>query len=338
MMAGRQAEVALRKNYFEDTLMVIGEFEMMGHKMNYVLKVSSFGSRSDGHNLQVYFGLLDDTMREFSESRYVYDSDSVIVDPQRLWIRAENVEINETFQGLKVYVKDEAITLDFVIKNDGNKMDLRTLEQLEINNRVEGYAYPYCTTEGTALIGSSYCDVYGDAYYVRRFQNRPGRFDRRSGQTSLLRGFSRAEAEPDEEAFSLYGIFILSNGRRIIFGTFGNGRNQDDIFILNSGNVPVTVKLNPIQDDIRDIERIVSEETTDEDGKVKPAVKEIDKDVTLRIEAADQSFMLKGRRVLTLTKDLSPERDDFKLYDRFARLAGTFDGAKIHGFGIMIMT
>lgn len=324
MMARREEDVAIRKNYFEDTILIMGEFEIFGHNMNYVLRVSSFGSRSNGQNLQVYFGLLDDTMRDFSESRYLYDAEKIIVDRERLLIRAENVEINETYQGLKVYVKDEAVTLDFVVNNDGHKIDMRSLERLELNNRVEGYNYPYCTTEGTALIGTTYCDVHGTVFYMRRFQNHAGRFDRRTGQTSLLRGFSRT-TEPESqspEATSLYGFFVLADGKRIAFGSFGDGKDQDDYFYITQGNNTYEHKVLPIQSSTAD--------TGDEEHP--------DKDVTVHIVAEDQAFSLKARRVLTLTEDLSPEKKDFKMYDRFARVSGTFEGRKISGYGCMILT
>ena len=322
-MAFRQADVAIRRHYFEDTLMLIAEFNVLGHEMNYVLRISSFGSRSDGQNIQVYFGLLDDTMRDFTEARYVYDADQIMVDRKKLLIRAENVEINETFQGLKVFIKSDAVTLDFLAVNDGHRKDIRSLEELEINNRLEGYAYPYCTTEGTALIGTNYCDLHGTAFYGRRYQNRGGRLDRRTGQTSILRSFSRSEPEPqNSEATSLYGTFVLSDGKRFSFGTFGDGKNQDDVFVLTAGNNMSEVKILPI--------RTTIEDTGDPEHP--------DKDVTLYLQSEDPAFSLKARRVLTLNEGLSPDKKDFRLYDRFARLSGTFEGEKVHGYGCLIMT
>ena len=328
MMAGREADIAIRRNYFEDTFLLIGEFKMLDHDMNYVLRISSFGSRSGNEqNIQVYFGLLDDTMREFTESRFIYDQNQVIMDPKRLLLRAENVELNETYSGLKVYVHTDTVTLDFLVSNDGHKNDFRSLERLEINNRVEGYAYPYCLTEGTALIGQNYSDVMGSLYYLRRFQNHPGRFDRRTGQTSILRGFSRNEADaPGQEANSLYGFFTLSDGKRISFGAFGYGNEQDHYCVLTEGNLINEHPINPIQFSVTD-------SPDPEDPEASP-----NKEVIVRVEASDDKFSLKLRRVLTLSENVSPEKKDFRIYDRFARLSGTIDGHKIHGHGCLVLT
>ena len=322
-MAKREEDIAIRLGYFEDTLLMIGEFDFQGHNMNYVLRVSSFGSKNEKANVQVYFGLLDDTMRDFSEARHFYEAGQTIIDKDRLWLRSESVELRETFQGLKVYVKDDAITLDFIVQNDGVKIDLRTLEKMGINNRLEGYSYPYCLSEGTALIGANYANVQGTLFYMRRYQNHPGRYDKRIGQTSLLRGFSRSEQGPSgPEALSLYGFFTLSNGKRVAFGSFGDGKDQDDYMVVTSGNSTSEHRIRPIQDTITD--------TGDEE---RP-----DKDVRVVIESAEDEFTLKMRRVLTLTDNLSPEKKDFKLYDRFARLSGNWNGSKISGYGVLVLT
>ena len=322
-MAKREEDIAIRQNYFEDTLLMIGEFDFRGHAMNYVLRVSSFGSRNDKANVQVYFGLLDDTMRDFSEARHFYEIGQTIIDKERLWIRSECVELRESFQGLKLYVKDDAITLDFLVKNDGVKVDTRSLEQMGINNRLEGYSYPYCLTEGTALIGENYTNVEGTLFYFRRFQNHAGRYDKRIGQTSLLRGFSRSvQSSQEPEAMSLYGFFNLSNGKRIAFGTFGDGRDQDDFFLVTAGNSTSEHRIQPINDTIND--------TGDEEHP--------DKDVLIYIQSTEEDFVLKTRRVLTLSENISPEKKDFKMYDRFARLSGTWNGAKITGYGCMVLT
>jgi len=322
-MANRVEDIAIRQGYFEDTLLMIGEFDFLGHAMNYVLRVSSFGSKGDKANVQIYFGLLDDTMRDFSEARHFYEIGQTIIDKDRLWLRSESVELRETMQGLKVYVNDDAITLDFVVQNDGVKIDLRTLEKMGINNRLEGYSYPYCLSEGTALIGENYGTVQGTLFYMRRYQNHPGRYDKRIGQTSLLRGFSRsAQASQEPEANSLYGFFTLSNGKRVVFGYFGDGREQDDYLVVTAGNNTSEHKIKPIQAAIHD--------TGDEE---RP-----DKDVLVLIQSADDEFTLKMRRVLTLTDNLSPEKKDFKLYDRFVRLSGNWNGSKITGCGCLVMT
>ena len=322
-MANRVEDIAIRQGYFEDTLLMIGEFDFLGHAMNYVLRVSSFGSKSEKANVQVYFGLLDDTMRDFSEARHFYEIGQTIIDKDRLWLRSESVELRETFQGLKVYVKDDAITLDFMVQNDGVKIDLRTLEKMGINNRLEGYSYPYCLSEGTALIGENYSNVQGTLFYMRRYQNHAGRYDKKVGQTSLLRGFSRSvQTAQEPEANSLYGFFTLSNGKRVAFGYFGDGREQDDYLVVTAGNSTSEHKIKPIQASIHD--------TGDEE---RP-----DKDVLVLIQSAEDEFTLKMRRVLTLTDNLSPEKKDFKLYDRFVRLSGNWNGSKITGCGCMVLT
>ncbi len=333
-MAGREADVAIRKHYFEDTILILGEFDILGHDMHYTLRVSSFGSRTNGQKLQIYFGLLDETMREFTETRYLYDSDNVIIDRDQLLIRTEHVEIRESFNGVKVYVEGESLTLDFTLENDGHRSDIRSLERMDVNNRTEGYSYPYCLTEGTALIGNNYSPVHGTAYYIRRFQNRPGRFDKRTGQTSILRGFSRNESDNDDsEGFSLYGFFVLSNGRRLFFGSFGNDSSHDDICIVTSGSTTYEKKIEPIQNAIVDVE--APEQGSTDSGANPPHP---DKDVTVRVTAADGEFYLKARRVLNLTEDFSPEKKDLRQYDRFVRATGKHENERIVGYGYMTLS
>ena len=315
----RDVDIAVRKNYFEDTILVIGEFEVVGHTMNYVLRVTSFGSRSSGENIQVYFGLLDDTMREFSETRYFYPSDKIRVENEKLMIRADDVEINETIYGLKVFVKYESVTLDFLLENDGHKATFGSLGKQNLNNRIEGYAYPYCIMTGTALIGNTYREVTGQGFYIRRFQNHGGFFDRRLGQTAIL---SRGN-DSEKAMHSLYGFFILSNGRRVMFGSYGNDREQDDYFGLSTPTGGMEVEVEPILIDASDFGGEVGESG---------------KDVTVRIKAVDEEFTLKTRRDLEMTQDISPEQKDFRMYDRFARMGGRFRGEKISGYGCMIYT
>ena len=316
----RDVDIAIRKNYFEDTILLLGEFTVLGHDMNYVLRVTSFGSRSSGENMQVYFGLLDDTMREFSEVRYFYNSDKIRVENDKLMIRADEVEINETIYGLKVFIKYESITLDFLVENDGHRSEFHSLGKSNLNNRMEGYSYPYCTTQGTALIGSNYCEVNGQAFYLRRYQNHGGFFDRRLGQTAILR---RGADSSEKAMHSLYGFFVLSNGRRLMFASYGNDPEQDDIFVMSTTTGSIEVEVDPI---------LIA--CTDYGGEVG----ESGKDITVRLKAADEEFQLKTRRDLEMTQDISPEQKDFRMYDRFARMGGRFRGVKVSGDGCMIYT
>ena len=323
IMAKRETDIAIRRNFFEDTILLIGEFDFLGHQMNYVLRLSSFGSRNESLNLQVYFGLLDDTMRDFSESRNFYTNDQVIVDKERLWIRTDRIEIRDSYDGLKVYIRDDDLTFDFVVQNDGNRSDLRALERLDINNRLEGYSYPYCLVEGSALIGQNYTPVQGTAFYLRRFQNHAGRLDRRTGQTSILRGFSRGDTGYiDADASSLYGFFTLANGKRLCFGSFGDGHNQDDFLLVNSGGSTHDHRILPIQVSVND--------SGDPDHP--------DKDVLVMVQTENDDFIIKARRVLTRSENLSMEKKDFLMFDRFARLTGTANGSKISGHGVMVLT
>ncbi len=316
----RDVDIAIRKNYFEDSILLLGEFTVLGHNMNYVLRVTSFGSRSSGENLQVYFGLLDDTMREFSETRYFYNSDKIRVENEKLMIRADDVEINETIYGLKVFIKYESVTLDFLVENDGHKAQFQSLGKSNLNNRIEGYSYPYCTTEGTAFIGNNYCEVTGQAFYIRRFQNHGGFFDRRLGQTAVLRG--SAEKGPSVMR-SIYGFFVLSNGRRILFASYGNDVEQDDLCAVSTTAGGMEVSVEPIQI-----------ATTDFGGEVG----ESGKDVTIRVKAVDGEFALKTRRDLIMSQDLSPEQKEFRMYDRFARMGGRFRDEKVTGYGCIMYT
>ena len=315
----RDVDIAIRKNYFEDSILLVGEFELMGHNMNYVLRVTSFGTKSEKeNNVQVYFGLLDDTARDFIEKRYSYDGNKIRVENEKLMIRADEVEINETIYGLKVFVKHEDITLDFLVENDGHRSEFHSLGKSNLNNRIDGYSYPYCTTRGTALVGYNYREVEGQAFYVRRYQPHGGFFDRRLGQTAILR------AGGEEKALrSLYGFFVLSNGRRLLFASYGNDREQDDLCALSTVNGSEKVEIEPI---------LIAE--SDYGGEVGSS----GKDITLRLRATQEDFAIKTRRDLEMSDEVSPEQKDFRMYDRFARLGGRFHGEKISGYGYMIYT
>ncbi len=315
----RDVDIAIRKNYFEDSILLLGEFSVLGHDMNYVLRVTSFGSKSSGENIQVYFGLLDDTMREFSEVRYFYESDKIRVNDSKLMIRADEVEISETIYGLKVFIKYESVTLDFLVENDGHRSEYHSLGKSNLNNRIEGYTYPYCTTQGTAFIGNNYCEVNGQCFYVRRFQHHGGFFDRRLGQTAILRG----GRDSDKGMQSLYGFFVLSNGRRILFASYGNDREQDDFVGLSTSTGSKEVEVEPI---------LIA--ATDFGGDVGSS----GKDVTVRLKAVDGEFTLKTRRDLEMTQDIAPDNKDFRMYDRFARMGGRFHDEKVSGYGCMILT
>lgn len=317
---GRDVDIAIRRNYFEDTILIVGEFDVLGHHMNYVLRVSSFGSRSSGENLHVYFGLLDDTMRDFTETRYLYPLDKIRVSDEGLMIRADDVEIYETAYGLKTFVKYDSMTLDFLISNDGHRSEFQPLGKGNLSNRMEGYAYPYCTLEGTALIGSNYCEVTGQAFYVRRFQNHGGFFDRKLGQTAILRG---GDSSGDKAMHSLYGFFVLSNGRRVLFGSYGNDREQDDYFGVSTVTGAEEIEAEPFL--------ISASEFGGEVG-------ESGMDVTVRIKSVDDTVSLKTRRDLVRTQDVSPDNKEFCTFDRFARMGGRFHGEKISGYGCMIYT
>ncbi len=315
----RDVDIAIRRNYFEDSILILGEFDVLGHHMNYVLRVSSFGSRSAGENLQVYFGLLDDTMRDFTETRYLYSLDKIRVSDDKLMIRADDVEIYETAYGLKTFIKYDAVTLDFMLSNDGHKSQFRALGKGNLSNRMEGYTYPYCTLEGTALIGTNYSEVTGQAFYVRRYQHHGGFFDRKSGQTAILRGAENAE----KGMRSLYGFFVLSNGRRVLFASYGNDWEQDDLVSVSTISGAEELETTPIL--------ISASEFGGEVG-------EAGMDVTVRIKSVDEEVVLKTRRDLIRTVDVSPENKEFSLCDRFARMGGRYHGEKVSGYGCMIYT
>ncbi|MBR0145791.1 MAG: hypothetical protein IJM25_03915 [Eubacterium sp.] len=317
---GREADIAIRRNYFEDTILLVGDFKVLGHNMNFVLRVSSFGSRSAGENLQVYFGLLDDTMRDFTETSYLYPLDKIRVSEEKLMIRADDVEIYETAYGLKAFVKYDEVTLDFLVSNDGHKSGFEPLGKGSLSNRMEGYTYPYCSLEGTALIGTNYCEVEGQTFYVRRFQNHGGFFDRRLGQTAILRG---GETGGEKAMRSLYGFFVLSNGRRVLFASYGNDREQDDFFGVSTVTGAEEIEVEPI---------LIS--ALEYGGEVGEA----GMDVTVRIRSVDGEVSLKTRRDLARRQDVAPDNKDFCLYDRFARMGGRFRGEKVSGYGCMIYT
>ena len=104
-------DVAIRKNYFEDTIVILGDFNVAGHDMNYVLRVSSYGSKVNGQNVRVYFGLLDDTKREYSEYKQEYPGEKVIIDDAHLLVRTDMIEINDSPEGLKLYINYETIAV-----------------------------------------------------------------------------------------------------------------------------------------------------------------------------------------------------------------------------------
>ena len=139
-------DIAIRKNYFEDTIVLLGDFSVAGHDMNYVLRISSYGSKVNGQNIRVYFGLLDDTKREYSEYKQEYTGDQVIIDDGHLLFRTDMVEINDSPEGLKLYINYETIVIDFLIKRGDDKIDIKKFGKSQDGGKVVTYAYPECTS------------------------------------------------------------------------------------------------------------------------------------------------------------------------------------------------
>ena len=95
-------DVAIRKNYFEDTIVLLGDFNLAGHNLNYVIRVSSYGTRFGENKVRVYFALLDDTLRQYDEEIIDYSADEVILDENRLLIRTDKFEIKDVGDEISV--------------------------------------------------------------------------------------------------------------------------------------------------------------------------------------------------------------------------------------------
>ena len=304
-------DIAIRKNYFEDTIVLLGDFSVAGHDMNYVLRISSYGSKVNGQNIRVYFGLLDDTKREYSEYKQEYTGDQVIIDDGHLLFRTDMVEINDSPEGLKLYINYETIVIDFLIKRGDDKIDIKKFGKSQDGGKVVTYAYPECTSNGHVTTINNYFETVGSVFYIRHSQT----FD-------SLFGFKKKVVRLTDNSHFMFGFFKLSNFKKLMFGTFSSEDETTDMLAVMSYGDIYEVAIQPMRKIMMDY----IEAENKEEVIIKPNIASFDDKVALRCKTK-----------LNTNEGMSPDEPNFKMYDKFVRCAGTFKDTKVTGYGYMVL-
>ena len=310
-----KSDEAIRKKALEDSLIICGEFDVVGHRMNYVLRVSTFGTKNGIHCSKVYFGLLDDTTREYSEQTYSYDANQVIVEDNKLMIRTDKFELSDSVYGLKIYISYETFTLDFLLNHDDNLLKPQIKGRDDSDKKNGMYAYPNCTTVGSVSISNEYFNVNGTASYIRHYHDNPNFFERR---------FARFSKQEEEKMNTVFGFFTLSNGLKITYLTIGNETTYNDFFVtFNRFGVVEEKTLFPIQNIVN---YYMNLENKDEEY------------LMFELKTFDERIKLRVKRKMNIMTDLSPEHPEHIAGDRFTRIVGDFEGNKVSGFGYLSVT
>lgn len=304
-------DIAIRKNYFEDTIVLLGDFSVAGHDMNYVLRISSYGSKVNGQNIRVYFGLLDDTKREYSEYKQEYTGDQVIIDDGHLLVRTDMVEINDSPEGLKLYINYETIVIDFLIKRGDDKIDIKKFGKSQDGGKVVTYAYPECTSNGHVTTLNNYFETVGSVFYIRHSQT----FD-------TLFGFKKKVVRLTDNSHFMFGFFKLSNFKKLMFGTFSSEDETTDMLAVMSYGDIYEVAIQPMRKIMMDY----IEAENKEEVIIKPNIASFDDKVALRCKTK-----------LNTNEGMSPDEPNFKMYDKFVRCVGTFKDTKVTGYGYMVL-
>ena len=304
-------DIAIRKNYFEDTIVLLGDFSVAGHDMNYVLRISSYGSKVNGQNIRVYFGLLDDTKREYSEYKQEYTGDQVIIDDGHLLFRTDMVEINDSPEGLKLYINYETIVIDFLIKRGDDKIDIKKFGKSQDGGKVVTYAYPECTSNGHVTTLNNYFETVGSVFYIRHSQT----FD-------SLFGFKKKVVRLTDNSHFMFGFFKVSNFKKLMFGTFSSEDETTDMLAVMSYGDIYEVAIQPMRKIMMDY----IEAENKEEVIIKPNIASFDDKVALRCKTK-----------LNTNEGMSPDEPNFKMYDKFVRCAGTFKDTKVTGYGYMVL-
>lgn len=304
-------DIAIRKNYFEDTIVLLGDFNVAGHDMNYVLRISSYGSKVNGQNIRVYFALLDDTKREYSEQRYEYTADQVRIDDNHLLVRTDLFEINDSPEGLRLHLDYETLVLDFVIKRGPDKIDIKKFGKPQEGGKVVTYAYPECTSSGHVTTLDNYFETVGNVFYIRHSQT----FD-------SLFGFRKKAVRSEDDSHFMFGFFKLSNFRKIMFGTFSSEEVETDMLAVMSYGDIIELAIQPMRKIMMEFINAENKEET----IIRP-----------NISSFDSRVALKCKTRLNINEHMAPEDDNFKMYDKFVRCAGTYKDTKVTGYGYLVL-
>lgn len=308
-----KTDIAIRKNYFEDTIVILGDFDIAGHNMNYVLRMSCYGSRMNGRNVRVYFALLDDTKREYSEVSYDYDSDTVIIDDNRLLVRTDKFELRDSDEGLKVFINYETIIFDFVIKRSNDKIDIKKFGKSNEGGKVETYTYPECYAAGHATVLDNYMDIAGNAFYIRHSQ---------SFENSLAKRLFGKKSSIEEKSNFMFGFFKMSDDRKLMLGSFNSEKEStDQLGVLRYGDLQ--------ERDIEPLKKTMMEYINAEDKETRI--------LTLNINSFTNKFAIKCKTRMNCCENLSPEDPNFRMFDKFVRCAGNYEGDKVTGYGYLVM-
>ncbi|MCR5148363.1 MAG: hypothetical protein K6C35_05260 [Eubacterium sp.] len=308
-----KTDVAIRKNYFEDTIVLLGDFVISGHNMNYVLRLSYYGSKTDKQRLRVYFALLDDTKREYSEVSQEYEADEIIIDENHLLIRADKFEIRDSDEGLKVYIDYDTIVFEYIIKCKGDKIDIKKFGKSNEGGKVETYTYPECYAYGHATVFEHYTEISGNVFYIRHSQS----FDK-----PISRLFFGKKSVLESNSNFMFCFFKLSDDRKLMVGSFNSDElSTDQLGVVRYGELE--------ERDIEPLRKPMMEYLRALDNQ--------DKILQLNINAFNNSFKLKCKTRLNKNENLSPEDPNFKMYDKFVRCSGVFDGEKVSGYGYLVL-
>ena len=304
-------DIAIRKNYFEDTIVLLGDFNVAGHDMNYVLRISSYGSKTNGHNVRVYFALLDDTLRQFSETNEEYRGDQVIIDDDRLLVRTDMFEINDSPQGLRLHLDYETLVLDFIIRRGADKIDIKKFGKPQEGGKVVTYAYPECSSSGHVTTNNNYYETAGNVFYIRHSQT----FD-------SLFGFKKKIVKTDDNTHFMFGFFKLSNYKKIMFGTFSSEEETTDMLAVMAYGDIIEIAIQPMKRVMMDFLKADNKE----EMIIRP-----------NISSFDSRVALKCKTRLNICEHMAPDDDNFKMYDKFVRCAGTYKDSKVTGYGYLVL-
>ena len=314
-----EAENAIKKEFFEDTLMLLGEFTVAGHDMQYLLRLSNYGSakKPANANISAYFAMLDDTKREFVEADSNGPATEAVVGEHKLLIRKNNIEISETNRGLRMFVDIDAITIDFIVSKDCKNVNVGDPNVKFDNIKLSSYSCPSCFTYGSCTFANQYYEVRGRAIYLRSFQEKV------DWTTILTRRLSRKN-ENEKKLFLSRGVFHLSNTNNIVLftGEMGEQSNEWIKVVLTNGGFD-QVKFLPIK---QDINRFIE----NADNITEPTL--------FVIRSDDDSVRLKFKVLPLKREDLSRDSEGYVLHERFTRIAGVYQGEKVSGYGYISMS
>ncbi len=307
------SEIAIKRNCFEDTVMLLGDFSVAGHDMQYFLRLSYYGSSKKKSNISAYFALLDDTKREFIEADSNGAADTAVIGDSNLLIRKNNLEISETNKGLRLYVVLDSMTIDFVVSRDTGSINVGDPGAKFDNVRVTSYTYPSCFTYGSVTLSNFYYEVKGRALYYRSFQEKIDK------TTILTRHLVKKNEVNKNKLYLSRGLFHLSNDNNILFVTGDIGPNSHgwSKIIFPNGSLDTT-ELLPMNQDMK---KFFDYAETQTDGTV------------FYINSTDGRVKLKFKVMPLKREDLTQDSEGYVLYERFTRIVGTYDGQKIKGYG-----